>query len=71
MPKIDAGRRFYLVKGPFKTEEEQWEYVLKLAKEMHSELVDIGAIYQAGEEQPEGKLARAVAEFVHHETYER
>ena len=54
------GNRFYLEKGPFRTEEEHWAYIEELVNELHGELVDIGAGYIEG---PESDLCNAAALF--------
>lgn len=56
-------RRFYIQAGPFKTHSEQWDYVVELASELHSELVDLGALHG-----PHKPLAEAVAKFVQGDT---
>lgn len=67
MPKIDAGRRFYLVKGPFKTEDDHWEYITKLANELHLELVDIGAHLTGGANE---ELMQALHDFLNEDEVE-
>lgn len=65
MPIHDAGMRFYVEKGPFKNDDEHRDYIRKLAEELHSELVDMGASYGTG---PEIALAKAVYDFVQQES---
>ena len=67
MPKIDEKQRFYLEKTPFKTEEKHWEYIMKLANELQSELVDIGAPYTGGANE---ELAKALHYFLNEDAVE-